>query len=116
MKQDAVADHLAVVVARRELLGLVDGEVLEGVGREVRQQLQRIGAFDEQVHHVVRLIEQDAGLGPGALLVAPVGEFRSDDRIDVRADLRIAHHLDDAATGGLDRLFQILVSHTDVPL
>ena len=43
IEQDAVADHLAVVVARRELLGLVDGEVLERVGREVRQQLQRIG-------------------------------------------------------------------------
>ena len=29
MEQDAVADHVAVVVARHELLGLVDGKVLE---------------------------------------------------------------------------------------
>ena len=75
------------------------------------KQLERVRALDEQIDHVVGLVEQHAGLAPGALLVAPVGELGRDHRIDVGADLRIAHHLDDVA-GGLDRLFQILVSHS----
>ena len=97
IEQDAVADDMTVVGDRRELLGLVDGEILERVGRQMRQQLDRVRTFDEQVHHVVRLVEQDAGVAPGALLVAPVGELGCDHRIDVGADLRIAQHLDDVA-------------------
>ena len=99
IEQDAVADHVAIVGAGRELLGLIDREILERVGREVREELQRVLAAHEQVDHVVRLVEQHAGLGPGALLVAPVGKFGRDDRVNVGADLRIAQHLDRIARG-----------------
>ena len=48
------------------------------------QQLQRVGAAQEQVGHVVRLVEQHARGPPGVLLRPPVGELRR-DREGVRA-------------------------------
>ena len=33
---------------------------------------QRVRAADEEVHHVVRLVEEHRRLAPGALLAAPV--------------------------------------------
>ncbi len=97
IEQDAVADDMAIGRDRRELLGLVDGEILERVGRQVRQQLDGVRSLDEQVDHVVRLVEQDAGIPPGSLFVAPIGEFRRDNRIDIGADLRVAQHRYDVA-------------------
>ena len=94
-----IADDVAAVAAWHELLGLVDGEVGEAVDAEIVEQLPRVGAFDEDVDHVMRLVEQDTAGAPGALLVAPVAEFRGDDGIDVGADLRIAQHLDRIARG-----------------
>ncbi len=96
-EEDPVADHVPVVVAGDELLRLVDGEALEAVDAELREQRDDIGALDVQVGHVVRLVEQRAGLPPGALLVAPVGELTRHLRIDIRPDLRVARQLDGAA-------------------
>ncbi|MEI9886115.1 MAG: hypothetical protein WDN08_06365 [Rhizomicrobium sp.] len=110
MEQNAVADDEAVIAAGHELLGAVDRKVREAVDREIGEQLERVGAFDEEVDHVVRLVEQHAGLAPGALLVAPVGELRRHHRIDIGAELRIAQHGDGIA-GGLQRFFEILVRH-----
>ncbi len=76
----------------------------------MRKQLESVRTFDEQIHHVVGLVEQNAGVAPGALLVAPVGEFGGDHRIDVGADLRIAQHVDGIADG-LKFLFKVFVSH-----
>ena len=53
-----------------------------------------IGPLDVQIGHVVRLIEERAGLAPGTLLVAPVRELAGHLRIDVRPYLRVAHQLD----------------------
>ena len=72
MEQNAVADHIAVVAAGHELLGAVDGELGEAVDREMGEQLEGVGPFDVDVHHVVRLVEEHAGLAPGALFIAPV--------------------------------------------
>ena len=77
-----------------ELLGLVDRKVRDAVDARVGHQLQRVWALEEEVHHVVRLVEQDRGLAPGALLAAPVRELVRDDRVDVGADLRVAQALD----------------------
>src|SRR6185295_13921610 len=74
VEENAVADHVAAVAARHELLGAVDGEIVEAVDREIREELESVLAFDVEVHHVVRLIEQHAGVGPGPLLIAPVAE------------------------------------------
>ena len=87
MKQDAVADHVAAVAARHILLGPVFGKVREGIDRRVGDELQRIRTLDVDVDHVMGLVEQDAAIAPGALLVAPVRVFGRDDRIHVGADL-----------------------------
>ena len=110
MKQNPVADHIAVVAAGNELLGAVDRELRKAIDRQMGEQLEGVGPLDEQIHHVVGLIEEHAGLPPGLLLVAPVGEFGRDHRIDVGSDLRIAQHRDWIA-GGLQRFFQVLVGH-----
>ena len=110
MKQDAVADHVAVVVARNELLCLVRREARERVHADVAEELERVGPFDVALHHVVALIEEHAALLPCALLVAPIRVLRRDHGIDVRRRLRVAQHVDGIA-GRAQRLFQILVAH-----
>ena len=55
-----------------------------------RISFDRAGAAQEEIDHVVRLVEQHGSLAPSALLTAPVRELGRDDRIDVRADLRVA--------------------------
>jgi hypothetical protein len=47
VEKDPVADHLTVVVAWHELLGPVDVKSLEAIDGQVRQQLARVGTFDE---------------------------------------------------------------------
>jgi hypothetical protein len=106
VEENRIADHMAAVGAAHELLRLVRHEALHAVDREIRDELQRIGAFNEEVDHVMRLVEQHRGVTPCALLVAPVGEFRRNDRVHVGADLRVAQMLDGVASG-LQHAFQI---------
>ena len=94
VEQDPVADHSPVGCRRHELLGRVHGEVREAVDSRVRQQLQRVRAGDEEVHHVVGLVVEHGGLAPGDLLAPPVRELRRHDGVDVRPELRVAQHLD----------------------
>ena len=110
IEQDGVADHVAVVVAGDELFRLIDLEVLEAVDAEIREELQRVGALDVEVGHVVRLVEQRAALAPRALLVAPVRELGPNHRKGIGPDLRIAQQVDRALRtfqGGL----QAVVGH-----
>ena len=93
MEQDDVADDVAAVADRHELLGAVDGKIGEAVDRQMRQHLQGVRPLDHQLGHVVRLVEQHHGLAPCPLLVAPVGELVGHHRIDIGADLRIAQHV-----------------------
>ena len=58
IKENRVADHVAVVVARDELLRLIDLEILEAVDAEIGEHLERVGALDVEIRHVVRLVEQ----------------------------------------------------------
>ena len=60
----------------------------------------------------MRLIEQRAGLAPRALLVAPVRELARHDGKRIRADLRIAQHLDRVARG-LQGFLQVAMAHGD---
>ncbi len=61
VEENVVADDVAVIVDGYELLGHVDGELRDAVDGKFADQLQRIGALDVQVGHVVRLVEQDRG-------------------------------------------------------
>src|SRR5262249_12756573 len=110
MKEDAVADDVAVGRAGSVLLRAIDGERREAVGRRVREELQRVRSFDEHLGHVVGLVEQYAAVTPRTLLFAPVGVLRGDDRIDIRADLRVAEHRDGVARRA-QRIFQALLAH-----
>ena len=83
MKKNAVANDIAVVAAWRELLGFAGGEVGETVGPQMREQLESVGPLHILLHHVMRLIEKNAGLPPGTLLIAPVRVLRGNYRIDV---------------------------------
>jgi hypothetical protein len=109
VKEDRIADELAGGVHRHELLGLVDSEVGEGVDTEVAQQAQGIRPADEDVGHVVRLVEQRARRRPGSLLGAPVGELGS-DREGVGSGRGVAEQLH-RAPGPLDGLREALDDH-----
>ncbi len=95
IEQDDVADNIAVIAARHELLGFVDGEILQAVDAQIGQQLQGARAFHQQVGHMVGLVEQNAGLLPGDLLVTPVGVFGRNARIGVGAGLLVTQKLGD---------------------
>ncbi len=110
VKQNPITDHVAIVVTRDELLGSVDRELRKAIDGKAGEQFERVRSLDEQIHHVVGLVEQHAGLPPGFLFVAPIGEFRRDDGIDVGADLRIVQHRHWIA-GSLQRFFQVFVGH-----
>src|ERR1700722_5618883 len=56
-KQNAIANHIAVVAAWNELLGPAGREVGKTVEREMRQHLERVGPFHVLLHHMVRLID-----------------------------------------------------------
>ncbi len=109
-EEDRVADDVAVVVAGDELLGLADLEARERVDAEVGEQADDVRAFEVEVGHVVRLVEERGGLAPRDLLVHPVRELARDGRVDIRPDLRVARHLDRAADR-LQLLLQTPVRH-----
>ena len=87
VEEDAVPDDVARRRRGHVLLRHVDGEALDAVDRRVRDQLQRVGAPEEEIDHVVRLVVEDCSLPPGPLLATPVRELGGDDGVDVRADL-----------------------------
>jgi hypothetical protein len=101
VEEDAVADHAAVGGGGHELLRRVQREIREAVDAGVGQQLQRVGSGDEEVDHVVGLVEEHRGLAPGDLLASPVGEFGRNDRVDVCPELRVAQVFD-----GVSRLVE----------
>jgi hypothetical protein len=57
MEQDRVADDEALVVHGDVLLGLAGGEVGEAVHGQSLEQRERVRAAEEQVGHVMGLIE-----------------------------------------------------------
>ena len=67
VEQDRVADDEALVVHGDELLGMTRGKAREVVDPDVGEQSQRIRTGNEQVGHVVRLVEQCHRRPPGAL-------------------------------------------------
>src|SRR5262249_4435159 len=110
IEKNGIADNVAVPVTRHELLRLVDLEILEAVYTEVGKQLERFGTFDIEVGHMVRLVEQRACLTPGALLVAPIREFRPDDGKCIWSDLRVAQELN-GIVNALQYVFQASLTH-----
>ena len=110
VEEDDVADDIAVRCARHELLGAVRDEAGEAVHTKVIQHGESIRAGDFQIDHVVRLVEEHAGLLPGALLHAPVGVLRGYARVDVGAHLLVTQEIDHVAAVGED-FVQVLAGH-----
>ena len=109
LEENAVADHVAAVVHRDQLLratGLVRGRrVRADPGEEVRG----VRAGDEQIRHVVGLIQQRDRVPPGGLFAPPVGEFGL-HREGERARLRVADNLH-RASGLVDGCLKTLTGH-----
>lgn len=95
---------------RNEVLRLVQVEVLETVDAHVGQEGLGVRAFDDQLVHVVRLVEEHGGVAPGLLFAAPVGELGGDDRVDIDAAAGIAQQLD-RVSGSRDHRREILIGH-----
>jgi hypothetical protein len=109
-EQDDVSDHAAVGAARHEVLSPIARVSVEAVDGELREQPERVRALHGQVVHVVREVEEDAGLLPRSLLVAPVREFRRHAGIHVRARLRVAKQLH-RASGRRQHVFEAPRTH-----
>src|SRR5690606_38112883 len=97
VEQNNVADDIAIVVDGYELLGLVDGEIVERVDTKIARELQRVRTFNSEIGHVIGLVEEHAGVLPGPLFVAPVGEFCRNAGINVWSRLLVAKKMDRVA-------------------
>jgi len=64
---------------------------------------------------MVRLVEENRRLAPGALFVAPIGVLIRNHRINVSADLRIAQHLGRVSRGP-EQVFQTFLFHLSTPI
>ena len=78
---------------RYEMLGPTGVEIAETVDPDESQERLGVRAFNDQLIHVMRLIEQHRTIAPRALFIAPVGKFRSNDRVHIHPNGRIAQHL-----------------------
>ena len=114
VKEDHVADHVALRRARHEVLRPVDAEALEAVDRETREQRRRVRPLHRQIVHVVRLVEEDAGLLPRPLLVPPVRVLGRHPRKHVGAGRVVAQQLD-RALGRVEQILQTPITHVDPP-
>jgi hypothetical protein len=99
MKKNPIPNHIAIVTARDELFGFVYGEIVEAVDSKIGEHFEGIGALNKYIHHVMRLVEKNAGLPPGELFITPVCELGWNHRIDVSAYLRISQHVHRVSNG-----------------
>ena len=93
-EDDHVADDVAVGRHRDVVLGPGGVEAGEAVDREALEETRRVGPLDDQLVHVVRLVEQHRAVAPGALLVAPVGELGATTGYTYMPILEFAQHVD----------------------
>src|SRR5207245_11122386 len=75
MKENGIANDVAVVVAGNKLLGLIGLESLEAVYTQIRKQLECNRTLDVKISHMVRLIEKSTGVPPRTLFISPVREL-----------------------------------------
>ena len=75
------------------MLGTVQAEIVEAVDAVMRQEFGRLRPFDDQLVHVVGLIEQYGALPPGDLFTAPIAEFGRDHRVDIVPGLGMAQQV-----------------------
>jgi hypothetical protein len=111
IKEDRVANHIAVMVTCNKLLGLVDFEILKSIDAQIGEQFEGFRTLHVKIRHVVRLVEKGAGFLPCTLFISPVCELGSHHRKCVRPYLRIAQQFD-WTPGCLQQFFQVSVTHS----
>ena len=75
IKEDRVANHIAVMVTCNKLLGLIDFEVFKAIDAKIGEQFESVRALHIKIRHVVRLVEKSAGFLPCTLFISPVREL-----------------------------------------
>src|SRR3990172_832338 len=93
MKENHITNHIAIIITRHKLLGLIDSETLKVVDAQTREYFERIRAFKIHIRHVVRLVIKHTGFLPGALFISPVCELGRNHWIDIGSSLRITQQL-----------------------
>src|SRR5215218_833789 len=110
IEENRITDHVSMMIACDKLLGIVSFEVLEIVYAEIGEQPECVRTFDIEIRHMKRLIEENAGLPPGTLLIPPVRELGG-SRKGIGTYLRVTQHFD-WAFSSLQSFFQALMSHS----
>jgi hypothetical protein len=72
IKENGIANHIAIMAAGNKLLGLVDFEIFKAIDAKIGEQLESVGALHVEVRHVVRLVEESTGFLPGPLFISPI--------------------------------------------
>jgi hypothetical protein len=94
IKENRIANHIAIMVTRNELLGLIDFEVFEAIDTQIREQFEGVRTLHVKIGHVVGLVEKRAGLLPRTLLISPVRKLGPDHRKGIWSYLGITQQLD----------------------
>ena len=94
IKEDRIANHIAIMVARNKLLGLIDFEVLKAIDAEIGEQFEGVRTVHIKIGHVVRLVEKSAGFLPCTLFISPVRKLGTHHRKGIRSYLRITQQFD----------------------
>ena len=77
--------------------------ILKAVDACSGKQFDCVGTFNPHIGHVVRLIEKNGCLPPGALFIPPIRKLGRHHWINIWPELRIPHHFD-RVSGALYRL------------
>jgi hypothetical protein len=93
IKEDRVTNHIAIMVTRNELLGLIDFEVFKAIDSEIGEQFEGVRTLYIQIGHMVGLVEKSAGFLPCTLFISPIRKFRTHHRKGIWSYLRISQQL-----------------------
>src|SRR5258708_25652219 len=77
IKEDRVANHIALMVTGNKLLGLINFKILKAINAKIRKQFDSIRTFNIKIRHVVRLVKKSAGFLPCTLFISPVRKLRA---------------------------------------
>lgn len=85
MEENAVADYMPAGSDGDVLFGTVRWKNCNAIDGCCGDELECVGALDEQIIHVVGLIVENCCFPPCTLLATPIGEFGCNHWVDVGA-------------------------------
>jgi hypothetical protein len=99
IKENRIANHVAIMVTRNKLLGLIDFEIFKAIDAKIGEQFESLRALHVKVGHVVRLVEESAGFLPCPLFISPIRKLGPHDWKGIWSCLRITQQFDWAPDG-----------------